>query len=131
MPERNIEAGPPTILLCDDDAEVRTVIARLLECHGYQVVAADRGEVAVQQAVARPPSVILLDLRMPGMNGLATMAALKANPQTCNIPVVVFSSLEPSERAADRSQVVDWVQKPVDQADLLEALERALKRRLQ
>jgi len=118
-----------TVLLCDDDEGVRAVVSRMLEQAGYHVALADSAQAAIEQARAVRPSVILMDLTMPGTPGEAAMMSLKARPETRGIPVIVFSGREPSERAADPQQVVDWVQKPVDPKRLLSALERALNLR--
>lgn len=126
----NSHAGDrPVVLVCDDDVSVLKLTEMLLDQHGYRVVPVNTGQSALDQAIAQQPAAILMDLRMPGMNGLATMAALKENPQTSHIPVIVFSSQESSERAADPRQVVAWVSKPIVKEHLLEALREALSRR--
>ena len=90
--------GPATVLVCDDDPSIRTVVAEQLRQHGYTVVEADRGEQAIQMATELPLDAILLDMYMPGASGWETLNKLKRNPKTAQIPVVVLSVLSPAER---------------------------------
>jgi CheY-like chemotaxis protein len=98
----------------------------VLEQRGYQVVTVTTGQAAVVQAAAQQPAVILLDLLMPQMNGWETMAALKRKPATRHIPIIIFSGLQPKERASLPVSVVDWLQKPLDEEALFLVLKRAL-----
>ena len=69
--------GPATVLVRDDDAGIRAVVAEQLRQHGYTVVEADRGEQAIQLAEALALDAILLDLYMPGVSGWETLNRLK------------------------------------------------------
>jgi CheY-like chemotaxis protein len=68
----------PLVLVCDDDSSVRTVVQAMLERQGYRVLTVASGQEAVEQSVAQPPDVILLNLMMPEMNGWETLAVLKS-----------------------------------------------------
>jgi signal transduction histidine kinase/DNA-binding response OmpR family regulator len=118
------------ILVVDDDASVRQVVAELLRYHGYSVIETDRGEQAVHIAEHQHIEAILLDLYMPGLTGWQTIERLKANPVTANIPVVILSVLSPAAQTTDNSALLSnaqgWVQKPFNESLLLSELGRVL-----
>ncbi len=118
------------ILVVDDDASVRQVVAEQLRRHGYTVLETDRGEHAVQIAERQHVEAILLDLYMPGLPGWQTIERLKKNPATANIPIVVLSVLSPAADAHDSAQLLSsaqgWVQKPFHESLLLAELGRVL-----
>ena len=116
----------PLVLVCDDDASVRTVVQAMLERQGYRVLSVASGHEAVEQSVAQPPDVILLNLMMPGMDGWETLAVLKQQTQTQAIPVIILSGLLPNAREAPHPDVSDWIVKPPEPRILRQVLERAL-----
>lgn len=124
--DRTIVPSERTILVCDDDPSVRTVMQTILEQRGYKVVTVASGQEAVEQAAIRRPAVILLDLIMPGMNGWEAITALKARADTRNIPIIIMSALRPEDGESQPPDAVDWVHKPLDECSLLPALEKAL-----
>jgi CheY-like chemotaxis protein len=121
-------ASSPLVLMCDDDPSIRAVVQTMLEQQGYRVLTVASGQEAVEQAIAKPPDVILLNLMMPGMNGWETMATLKEQLETRHIPIVLLSGLLPNERESPQPDVVDWIVKPPDEMLLFQALERAVAR---
>lgn len=118
--------GPATVLVCDDDPGIRTIVAEQLRQHGYTVMEADRGEQAITMAQMHNPDAILLDLYMPGLSGWETLNRLKRNTLTADIPVVVLSVLSPSERPRLAGDAAGWVQKPFNENLLLNELGRVL-----
>ncbi|VEP13387.1 putative Histidine kinase [Hyella patelloides LEGE 07179] len=126
-PEINTETNSsgPLILLCDDDPSVRTVVKTHLEQQNYRAIAVDSGQEAVAQAAQEHPDVILLNLIMPGMNGWETLANLKEQEATKNIPVIILSGLLPDNKKS-HPEISDWLVKPPAQRFLFQALERAL-----
>lgn len=120
-----------TILVCDDDAGVRHILAEQLRQHGYTVLEAERGEQAIQLAEHQPIEAILLDLYMPGLSGWETLERLKHNPATAEIPVVVLSALSPAARPSRGAPLIaaaqGWVQKPFTEPLLLAELGRVLR----
>jgi signal transduction histidine kinase/CheY-like chemotaxis protein len=119
-----------TILVCDDDAGIRTIVAEHLERHGYRILEADCGEQALALASSNSIQAILLDLYMPGLSGWETLQRLKDSRNTAKIPVVVLSVLSPSAgKAKDPpGQLVPqgWVQKPFEEERLIAELARVL-----
>jgi len=118
------------ILVVDDDASVRQVVAEQLRRHGYTVLETDRGEQAVYIAERQRVEAILLDLYMPGLTGWQTIERLKQNPVTASIPIVVLSVLSPAANVTDTPQLLStaqgWVQKPFNESLLLAELGRVL-----
>jgi CheY-like chemotaxis protein len=112
-----------SVLVCDDDPEMRDVMVNLLEARGLRALGVGSGPELLAAAADARPDVILLDIVMPGMNGWHTLAALKGNQQTAAVPVVIVSILPP-EKYED---VAGWVQKPLDEATLFETIERAFR----
>ncbi len=124
--------GEPTVLVCDDDASVREIVAAIIERRGYRAVLAASGEEALRLAAQEQPVAVLLDLLMPGLNGWETAARLKAQPETERIPVVICSVLSPADATAPTEvDVAGWVDKPMDEDSLVRALEIALTPPLQ
>ncbi|MDV2996649.1 MAG: Sensor histidine kinase RcsC [Chroococcidiopsis sp. SAG 2025] len=119
--------SPPLILVCDDDPSVRTVVQAILEQGGYRAITVASGQEAVLEAAQQHPDAILLNLMMPEMNGWETLAALKTQAKTKDIPVTILSGLLPD--ASPHPGVSDWIVKPPDERSLFQALGRALSGR--
>ncbi|MFZ1040355.1 MAG: response regulator [Anaerolineales bacterium] len=82
----------PKILIAEDEPDIRDLVAFTLRFAGYEVVAGNNGEEAVQLASREFPDLILLDVRMPRMTGYDACRAIKANPELKDIPVVFLSA---------------------------------------
>lgn len=119
----------PLVLLCDDDTSMHGVIKLVLESRGYRVVAVASGEEAIAQAAVLQPSVILLDLLMPSMNGWETMALLKEQPDTKNIPIIIFSAWLSEDEKSSHPEVANWLSKPPTIETLFETIQQSLKQR--
>jgi signal transduction histidine kinase/DNA-binding response OmpR family regulator len=119
-----------TIIVCDDDDSIRTIVSEHLERHGYRILEADNGEKAIALASSNSIQAILLDLYMPGLSGWETLQRLKDSKDTASIPVVVLSVLSPSAGKSKDSakQLIPqgWVQKPFEEERLLAEISRVL-----
>jgi len=93
------------ILIVDDEADNRTFLKTVLEKHGFSVAAAQRAAEALDEADRSAPDLILSDVAMPGMTGLALCEKLKANPKTAAIPVVLMSGAQKDEK--DQAEGID------------------------
>jgi len=82
----------PKILIAEDEPDIRDLVAFTLRFAGYEVVAANNGEEAVQMASRVFPDLILMDVRMPRMTGYDACRVMKANPELKDIPVVFLSA---------------------------------------
>jgi PAS domain S-box-containing protein len=121
-----IHQNSPLVLVCDDDAAIRIELQKILHHKGYRVITVERGEEAITQATIQHPDVILLDLLMPGMNGWETMAKLKANPDTQEIPIVICSVYTANQNHQSGGDFVDWLSKPVEKNYLLSSLQKVV-----
>lgn len=83
-----------TVLVADDEDSMRKILEKRLAASGYAVLTAQDGAIALQLAKERKPDVILLDVMMPGIEGLEACRRLKAAPETAKIPVVIVSAKE-------------------------------------
>ena len=82
----------PTVLVVDDDPVIQTLLQVNFEMEGYTVVEAVDGVEGLARARADLPDVVVLDIMMPKMNGLEVASALKADPATADIPVILLSA---------------------------------------
>lgn len=92
----------PKVLVIDDAPQMRSSLCRLLRKEGFEAVAAGDGLEAMGFVESRPPDLIVLDLNMPHMNGLAVLEKLRTNPLWRTAPVLVFSG-SPNEATKKRA----------------------------
>ena len=90
----------PLVLVVDDDADILDAICDILQGEGYRVARARHGIEALEQIDQELPAMILLDLMMPVMDGLAFAQALRARPQGRKVPIVVISADGNPQKAA-------------------------------
>jgi CheY-like chemotaxis protein len=114
----SISSGMVTVLVVDDETDIREAVAELLAEEGYEVLNAGDGAEALRKARAFHPSVVLLDLMMPGMNGWEFCAERKGDPDLQDIPVIVLSALG----RVQGLDAVGYLQKPFELDDLLTAV---------
>ncbi len=115
-------------LVVDDSTVNRRILASLLESAGAQVISAESGVEALDLAAKYHPNVILMDLRMPEMDGLEATRRLRANPETTSIPVmmVTASAFGDARRAALDAGCIDFVSKPIRAEQLFQKLHHHL-----
>ncbi len=118
-----------TILVVEDDAWIRSLIADLLTGEGYEVIQASDGKAGLDMAAGHDPDVILLDLAMPEKSGLDVLHELKSSQPTHDIPVIVVSAYAMLMMGSDARRADGVIQKPFDLADLLAQVEQAVSRR--
>jgi CheY-like chemotaxis protein len=112
-----------TVLVIDDDPEVRQLLARMLGKDGFRVLEARDGEEGVASARRERPDVITLDVLMPGLDGWGVLAALKNDPAIADIPVVILSIMD--ERTLGYSLgAAEYLTKPIERAQLSAVLAR-------
>lgn len=90
-------ADGKTILIIDDDAFYVSLITPAFEKHGYQLVSATTAEAGFAAAHDNKPDLILLDLKMKGTDGYGALGALKSDPDTMTLPIVVLTSVSETE----------------------------------
>jgi len=117
----------PVALIIDDESPIRRLLRLTLEPHGYVVCEAETGQLGLQEAVAKRPNVILLDLGLPDLDGLTVLKRLREWSQTPVIVLTVRDS-EANKVAALDNGADDYLTKPFSAAELLARL-RAVQRR--
>jgi len=109
------------ILIVDDEIANLKLLTSLLEQHGYQVRPAERPQLAIDAALAQPPALILLDVRMPDMDGFEVCRRLKQDERTRDIPVIYISALQDVQDKVRGFEAggVDFITKPFQEAEVL------------
>ena len=120
------------ILVGEDERNILKMTAKRLQHEGYDVIGVTDGEAVVEQASAGLPiHLILLDIKLPGLNGYDVCRVLKRQATTADIPVIVFSASEGQmQRMAERCLEVgaaDWIKKPFHTKDLMAKIHQALR----
>lgn len=112
---------PPTILIVDDTPANLRLLAQLLSEHSYDVRPVTKGGAALTAAYAAAPDLILLDIRLPDMDGYAVCAQLKADVATCDIPIIFLSALGDTNDKLKAFSVggVDYITKPFHPEEVL------------
>jgi two-component system phosphate regulon response regulator PhoB len=123
-------AGKTRVLIADDDPTIVTVVKAVLVKHGMECLVAQNGGVAVTLVKAHHPDAVILDINMPFLDGFEVLHAIKKDPQTRHIPVIMLTSLK------QESDIVrgfglgadDYVVKPFRPLELAARLNRLLQR---
>lgn len=117
------------VLVVDDSKSVATIIQVALEKEGYQVVVASDGVEGLKLAIQHKPTLVICDSVMPRMDGFAFKRALKANPDTADIPVILLTSKASpeEEHAALTSGFLDFIAKPVMPMRVISRVNRAME----
>lgn len=110
------KAEPPTVLLVEDTEDNRFMMRRLLEMTGYRVVEAMNGEEAVKLAKSELPQIILMDLSLPVIDGLAATRLIRKLPKLESIPIIAVSAHDTSDFQSEAIQAGcnSYVTKPID-----------------
>jgi CheY-like chemotaxis protein len=117
------EVSRPVILVIDDDAATRAMLATLLTMHGYTVHLAEDGASGLALLREHPPKLILLDLQMPRMSGSEFRQQQRKLPgPLADIPVVIISGSEDAERQRERLRARDYIPKPINDGTLLNVI---------
>jgi len=115
------------ILVVDDEEEIRSLLCSFLEGQGYQVVLASDGNEALDLVETENAQVVILDIKLPGLNGIEVCKRLKAQEKTRSIPVIIITGFGDNKLLALDVGADDFVNKPFDMADLLIRVKSALR----
>lgn len=123
--------GDFTVLVVDDDPSVRMLVPNLLRSEGFRTLKAANGREAVEQSMEHRPNLILMDINMPEMSGLDACIAIKAAPETADIPVIFMTSLGNDVDRLKGFEVGgdDYVIKPLNHQELLARMKRFVEAR--
>ena len=120
-----------TILIVEDNDKNMKLARDILQAKGYATLEAVTGEDGVRLAKERLPELVLMDIQLPGINGIEALRQLRADPATAAIPIVAVTA---SVMPGDRRQITDagfdgYVGKPINLKEFLDAVQRGLKGR--
>jgi CheY-like chemotaxis protein len=103
------------ILLVEDHADIRNMMAMYLQLNKYEVIEAENGYDAIQQALDHKPDIILMDIAMPVLDGISSTRAMRENEQLAQTPIVCLTAYGDFYRErAKRAGCNDVLQKPID-----------------
>src|SRR6266581_4450859 len=111
------------VLVVDDEQDIREFLALALENKGYRVTTADNGAAALDEAAREPVDLVLLDMRMPVMDGWAFAQAYRRQPGP-HAPIVVVTAADDAAARAAQIEAEDYLAKPFDLDDLLNMVAR-------
>ena len=118
-----------TILIVDDDESQVMALSHRFESLGYRTMAAYEGKQGIEIAQTRHPDILLLDLRLPDMDGFDVCECITSSTITCDIPVIILSAMERSDivRQTRAAGCKFFLKKPYDPNSLLVLVEQALR----
>ncbi len=118
------------ILIVEDHEKNRKLVRDVLKFKGYEVIEAETGEEGVRLALERRPSLVLMDIRLPGIDGVEALRRIRADVATRAIPIMAITA---SVMTEDRQKIVDagfdaYQSKPLNVKDFVAAVEQLLER---
>ncbi len=119
------------VLVADDDADIRDLVAFKLEQSGLEVIAVEDGQAAVEQARARQPSLAVLDVSMPGLSGIDVCRMLRADPTTAGMLIIMLTARvqQLDVEGGFSAGADDYVTKPFSPRALVSRIEVLLRSR--
>jgi CheY-like chemotaxis protein len=121
-----LDTNQHLVLVTEDDEDVRTVVQMTLEGAGFEVLTANNGHEALAAVASRMPSVILLDMKMPVMNGWQFASAFRARFYS-QAKIVVMSAAEHAPELARQVGADGWLAKPFSWTELIEVVQAQLR----
>jgi DNA-binding NtrC family response regulator len=125
-----IVTGLPKILLVDDEERFRINLAKMLAAEGFEVTTRDSGQGALDELASRPYDVILLDMRMPDMNGLETLAAIKEKRPDAEVIILTGHASVDAAAEIIRLGAYEFLLKPCPIEEVVAKIETAYERKL-
>ncbi|UNU21583.1 PAS domain S-box protein [Microcoleus vaginatus PCC 9802] len=127
-PSQPEEGGSPLILLAEDNEANITTISSYLRAKGYRILLAKNGEEAIALAKSENPNLILMDIQMPGMDGLEAMQRIRSDPNLVDLPIIALTALA---MTGDRDRCLaaganDYLTKPVKLKQLASTIQQLL-----
>jgi two-component system cell cycle response regulator DivK len=118
-----------TILIVEDNEKNMKLARDVLQSKGYVTLEAITGEEGVRMAIEKKPDLVLMDIQLPGINGIEALRQVRADPACERIPIVAFTA---SVMSADRSQISaagfdGFLGKPINLKEFLETVKRVLE----
>ncbi|MET3425850.1 DNA-binding response OmpR family regulator [Actinoplanes tereljensis] len=118
------------VLVADDDADIRDLVAFKLEQAGFDVIAVEDGQTALEQARSRQPTLAVLDVSMPGLSGIDVCRMLRADPATAGILIIMLTARvqEQDVEGGFSAGADDYVTKPFSPRELVSRIQALLSR---
>jgi len=129
MGDMHLSGTQSTIMVVDDNPDMVTIVKTILEIKGYGVQSAYNGLEVFNLLQEQKSDLILLDIMMPQMNGLAVLTRLKENPDTASIPVILLSvkALDEDIRVGYKFGADEYITKPFTRTQLMTSINRLLR----
>lgn len=123
-----VDPALPLVLVADDDADIRALVAFRLRKSGYDVLEAENGSDALRLARDRTPALAVLDWMMPGLTGIEVVEQLRADPATAHVPVVLLTArVQEADMARGLEAGADaYLKKPFSPKELSERVAETL-----
>jgi CheY-like chemotaxis protein len=117
------------ILVVEDNRISRQLVETVLKPHGYRLLFARNGQEAIEIATEKRPSLVLMDLKLPGMSGFEATQVLKSQPQTASIPVVALTAhaVGSERQRAEDAGCEGYIIKPIDTRAFADQLKQYLR----
>jgi twitching motility two-component system response regulator PilH len=127
--ERVLARAGARVLIIDDSATIVAVLSKMMRQNGYEPIGAGDAEQGLAIALSDPPDLIFLDIVLPGMNGFAALRALRREPLTREIPVIMISgNAQATEQFyAQRIGADDFMKKPFGRAEVFSRIEQLVR----
>src|SRR5262245_66517024 len=119
-----------TVLIIEDNEKNMKLARDVLQAKGYQTLEAVTGEDGVKLALERKPDLVLMDIQLPGINGIEAFKQIRGNANTKTIPVIALTaSVTPTERSAINAAGIDaFLGKPINMKEFVEYLKELVER---
>ena len=119
------------ILIVEDNEKNLKLVRDVLQAKGYATIEAGTGEEGIRLATERKPDLILMDIQLPGINGIEALRVLRANPETATIPAVAVTA---SVMQQDRKHITEagfdgYIGKPINLKEFLDTIRNMLEKR--
>ena len=117
------------ILIVEDNEKNMKLVRDILQAKGYETAEAGTAEDGIKLALDRVPDLVLMDIQLPGMNGMEALKVLRSEPKTAKVPVVAITA---SVMTQDRQKIMDtgfdgFIEKPINLKEFLATVQGALK----
>lgn len=129
MPDVPSSSGQGRILVVDDEPHIRRVLSTVLGSHGYDVCIACDGSEGLDELVNQPVDLVILDLMMPGADGLEILSRIRSDPERSETPVIILTAKgqDTDREAALAGGANDFLTKPFSPKKLIARIEEILK----
>jgi two-component system cell cycle response regulator DivK len=114
------------VLYVEDNFQNKRLVKKILNAKGYEVLEADNGLTGVEMTIAERPDMVLMDINIPGIDGMEATARLKSNPAVKHIPIVALTA---NAMRGDRERIMaagcdEYMQKPINNVKLVETVQK-------